>query len=233
METELNTLITNLEAVDSTNAPLWAITLIDSMKGLFNILINFKELAKKVELLESVNAVTEQTTNVLKQENVKLGDKVSKLELRIDDQEQRSRNNCLLIHGIEEANIQEVTDVVAIDVFNRALGFELGTDVIARSHRLGPKKDARATRANKPNPRPIIVRFNSYRTRKEVFTCKKKLKGTNISITENLTQRRFSLYKQAIAQLRKGNCWTNDGRIFTKVNDKLLIINSADDLIVN
>ena len=66
METELNTLITNLEAVDSTNAPLWAITLIDSMKGLFNILINLKELAKKVELLESVNAVTAQTPNVLK-----------------------------------------------------------------------------------------------------------------------------------------------------------------------
>jgi hypothetical protein len=160
METELNTLITNLEAVDSTNAPPWAITLIHSIKGLFNILINFKELAKKVELLESVNAVTDQTTNVLREENTKLGDKILKLELRLDDQEQRSRNNCLLIHGIPESNIQEVTDAVAMDVFNRTLGLDLGTDVIARSHRLGPKKDARATRATKPYPRPIIVRFN-------------------------------------------------------------------------
>ena len=40
------------------------------------------------------------------------------------------------------------------------------------------------------NPRPVIVKFTSYEPRRAVFTSKRKLKGTHIVITENLTSRR-------------------------------------------
>ena len=62
--------------------------------------------------------------------------------------EQRSRNQCLLIHGVDET-ADENTDEAAIEVFNEKLGFNLNLDDIQRSHRLGPKRNARESRSKK------------------------------------------------------------------------------------
>ena len=45
----------------------------------------------------------------------KLTDKVSKLSVQIDKQEQYSRRNCLLVHGVEE-NPKEDTDTLSISI---------------------------------------------------------------------------------------------------------------------
>ena len=78
--------------------------------------------------------------------------------------------------------------------------------------------------------RPIIVRFSNYRTRQNVFSEKRKLKGKSTSISENLTKKRYELYKSAMNKFGKGKVWSSDGRIMTKVNDRYLIISSVKDL---
>ena len=63
-------------------------------------------------------------------------------------------------------------------------------ECIDRAHRLGtPDSNVRKDGAR---PQPIIVKFTSYRARQDVFMAKRRLKGTKVVITENLTRRRIN-----------------------------------------
>ena len=229
MENELNTLIESLDAINGENVPQWALLLIKSMKGLITVFSNFNAITQRLEILESNKSIHENTSSLLQADNFKLNERIDKLELKIDDQEQRSRNACLMIHGVKE-NPNENTDNIALAVINDDLGLEnITIDDIERSHRVGPLVNQRMTRANS-GKRPIIIRFTSYRKRREVFITKKRLKGKNISITENLTQIRYTLYKAAITKYGIKNVWTIDGRVTTKIDGNIKIINSTNDL---
>ena len=61
-----------------------------------------------------------------------------------------------------------------------------------RTHRIGKKRDSSS------KPHPVIVKFMQYNIRENVFKSKKKkLKGKNISITENLIGNRMSVLNEA------------------------------------
>ena len=117
-------------------------------------------------------------------------------------------------------------------IFKSQLGFDdMDISEIQRSHRVGAKRNnPRVTRQNKPNPRPIIVRFSNYKTRYNIFKSKKKLKGKPIAISENLTKRRYELLREATSKLGKGMAWSNEGKIITKQDNRYIIINSISDL---
>ena len=83
--------------------------------------------------------------------------------------------------------------------------------MIDRSHRLGPVRGE-----NNPQPRPVIVKFCSYRIRKAVFTTEMKLKGSGVSVTGSLTKQRLKLLNEAQKVVGEGNSWTVDGFIFVK-----------------
>ncbi len=63
------------------------------------------------------------------------------------------------------------------------------------------------------NPRPVIVKFTSYEPRRAIFTSRRKLKGTHIVITENLTRRRVDLLRTARDTPNVEASLTSDGRI--------------------
>ena len=211
-------------------SPPWALVLLQSMKGVINGLKVIDELVQRVTKLEDFKSVSETITTQLQDENKRLHDAINKLEMRVDDQEQRSRNMCLLIHGVQESD-DENTDELALAIINNDIGLNnTNINEIQRSHRLGPKKNQRNLRSNKTSNRPIIVRFTNYSTRRMVFKAKRNLKGKNISLSENLTQSRYNLYLSAINKFGRGKVWTNEGRITTKVNDRYVTINSVKDL---
>ena len=79
-------------------------------------------------------------------------------------------------------------------------------------------------------PRAIIFRFRDFRARPSLFYNKKMLKGTGISITENLTKKRYTLYKHAVAKYGLGEIWTIERRVTTKIDNKIFVIKSDDDL---
>ena len=66
--------------------------------------------------------------------------------------------------------------------------------------------------------RPIIFCLQWFNKRQEIFGKKKKLKGTGIRITENLTRIRYELYKQALQKFGKNNVWTMEGRVVIKLD---------------
>ena len=119
---------------------------------------------------------------------------------------QNSRQNCLLIYGITEGN-QKNTDDLALEIFREKLDIELTQRDLDRTHRTG-KNDKRSNR-----PRPVIVKFIRYNDRKKIFSKKKQLKNSGISITESLTKLRMSKLAKAREEFGFRNVWTVDGRI--------------------
>ena len=68
----------------------------------------------------------------------------------MDRQEQYSRRNCLLIHGIKEEK-DENTDNVVIKFIQDDLQEEINIEDLDRMHRIG--------KTNNGKSRPIIVKF--------------------------------------------------------------------------
>ena len=137
-----------------------------------------------------------------------MAQRIDKLENLVDRQEQYSRRNCLLVHGIAETN-DENTDDLVLKTINEKLDVDTTQNEIDRSHRIGRKKDGQG-------PRPIIVKLTRYNTSKKVFGGKRKLKGTGASTTESLMAKRMEQLNKAKEEHCFSNMWTTDGRILFK-----------------
>ena len=87
------------------------------------------------------------------------------------------------------------------------LDLELSEKSINRKHRIGTATLIRI------KPRPIIGKFVSYADRNKVFTNKKRLNNTEISITESLTARRTEYLKKLMQESGFKNVWVADRRI--------------------
>ena len=135
----------------------------------------------------------------------------------------------MLLHGVEELD-GENTDDVVLKIINETFELPIVLEKIHRSHRLGPRNASRNTRQNPTKPRAIIFRFRDFRARQSVFYNKKMFKGTGISITENLTKERYTLYKHAVAKYSLGKILTIEGRATTKIDNKIFVIKSDADL---
>ena len=128
--------------------------------------INF--LSDKFKEYEEDRAKKDKIIEDLKSKVDSLSTKIEKLEKLQDQQEQYSRRNCLLVHGIAEEK-EEITDEVIINTLNEKLDLEIKLRDIGRTHRIGEPKKTRG------KTRPIIVKFVRYNDRNRVFRNKKKL----------------------------------------------------------
>ena len=200
---------------DSTT-PAWAKILIGCVADLITV---FKS-----------NRILDERVNELEKENENLKIEIANVKQAADANEQKSRNICLLIHGVEESETED-TDKLCLDIIKDSVGVNISLKDIERTHRIGAKKKPGiATRNSKPKHRPIIVRFASMPTRLEVFHNKKNLKGKEYSISESLTGFRYSLLQKAKAKYGLGNCWTIEGRILVKDGGKITAVQSEADL---
>ena len=136
-------------------------------------------------------------------------EQIAVLERRVDDLEQYSRRQCLRIFGVEEKEGED-TDKIVMEVAEK-VGATVVIEDIDRSHRVGVKRNDR--------PRPVIVKFVSYRKRSEVFVNKRKLKGTGVTVREDLTKSRYNVLQEAIKKHGYQNVWTMDGAIIVKSGD--------------
>ena len=84
----------------------------------------------------------------------------------LDLQEQYTRRNCQLIHGLTESR-NENTDDIVIGIVREKMGEEIKKDEKDQSHRLGAPK-------NNGKSRPIIIKFARYNTKCRIFKNKKK-----------------------------------------------------------
>ena len=195
------------------------------------------------EALTQQNAEIKSLKEELKEsreENKQTREELKETREQLNDLEQYSRRLCLNISGIPEGGASEVTERLVIDTAKLA-GVNVAPLDIDTSHRIGtaqPGKD-----------RTIIVRFNSFKTRQEMYSARKELRkprpvpGSSVSaeaakkvfLSDNLTRANQFLLYQA-RQLKKANkiwaAWSDVGRLKIRVkeNGPTKIIKSLDDL---
>lgn len=181
-------------------------------KKLDNLEKSLKEKDEEIENLENKIQLLDERNQDLLTENKDISD-------RLDDLEQYSRRNCLLLHGVREDD-DENTDEIILSTIATEIGINITEQDIDRTHRLGRpnRRDGK--------PRPIIVKFSRYNVRNKVYQYKRNLKGKRYLITESLTSHRMRLFKEAQQEYGITNVWTSDGRILYKFQNKVSLYKS-------
>lgn len=151
---------------------------------------------------------TEEQSKALSYQLEDIEEVRKKHELAIDSMQQYQRRKNLRVFGISETK-KENTDALIINLFDAKLGVKLSLNDIERTQRVGK----RMLGSDNQNPRPILVQFVSCRTRAVVFYKKKLLKGSTVSMQEDLTANRLTLLKEALAKYGSKNVWSRNGRI--------------------
>ena len=103
---------------------------------------------------------------------------IQSFKVSLNKQEQYSKRNCLLIHGLPESK-NENNDQIVIASLKEKTGEEIKKVDLDWTHKLGAPKEGKV--------RPMIVKFARGNTRR-VFRTKNRLKGKKDSITESLTK---------------------------------------------
>lgn len=171
--------------------------------------------------LESLaDKVTQKLEARMKKREEHVDGRLDELCLVTDELEQHNRLENLRIFGVKEVK-GENTDKIVIDVAKK-IGITLASSSISRSHRVGPIS------ANKT--RALIVKFVSYADRKNMFKAKKLLKGTGITVAEDLTRYRRSILTKATEVYSKGNVWSDNGIIVIKIGNTFHRVKTLYDL---
>ena len=163
-------------------------------------------ITKKLDQYEAERKEKEKIINDLQGKSSEISNELEVLKNSLDRQQQYSRRNCVLFHGISEQKGED-TDKQALKIIREELGETVKKSDLDRTHRIGAFKE------DKSKCRPIIVKFSRYNVRDKVFKNKKKLKGKGYSITERLTAMRMKKLTEACNSFGFTNVWTQDGKI--------------------
>lgn len=175
--------------------------------------------------------VSQKISDTLKQLSTKINNLETRVVLlekeneryktRMDDIEQQNKRNQLRVYGMP-GNIRDQgrLNSQVVNMFEEKLGIKDIKPVFCQQ--IGSP-------LNKKNG-AILVHFNSCADRNEIFHQKKKLKGSNMVIVEELTRTRYELMLLAKEKFGKKAVWTNGGRIFASIDNKKVSIKTEDDV---
>ncbi|KAK3765071.1 hypothetical protein RRG08_028494 [Elysia crispata] len=188
-----------------------------------------RKMATTLELVtESVNSIKEEISNLRenikeveeKQEHLQLDIEtnaagIDQLELKIETlsnsvekQEQYSRRENLILHGMKEEadESSEKSRLAVVALLNKNVTTKHWREEdFLRAHRLGHKLGHRLghrlghTRNSSETPRPLIVRFMHHFDKLKVLRARDKLKETGIGVANDLTLHQ----RTELAKLRK------------------------------
>lgn len=132
---------------------------------------------------------------------------------KLDYLENQSRRNNIVIHGIPETPSESWADTEekTQDLLRSKFGFT-EEPLIERAHRIGAKKASQQ--------RPVVVKFNSFKDREIVLRNAKNLKGTTISVKDDVSDRVLASRRKQMEKLKEAK---NNGKIAYFSLDKLII----------
>ena len=144
----------------------------NQVKELFNLNEETKNAGIKVtESLEFFSNKFDELERENKNEKTKeleetidnLIEKNKSLTSDVDELEQYSHRNCLLLHGVQQ-NENKNTDDIALKTMSEELDIEIKENDLDRTHRISNRnrKDGK--------PRATIVKFTCYATRNKIYS---------------------------------------------------------------
>lgn len=186
----------------------------------------------------------------LQRQNLEKDRKIAVLENRLDDLEQYSRLNDVIVSGLEikprsyaraltsaelenggeptDAEVESVEQQVTAFFNNK--GISINSDNIEACHPL--------KRGKSGGNSLIIIRFSNRKNKNALLKQGKKLKGSNVYVNEHLTKKNAGIAKMARIlrkQKKIQSTWTANCKVFIKLNGppeeaKVLVIRSLEEL---
>ena len=194
-----------------------------SIKALEGDLFLIQTNASKME--ESIERIKDkQKKHREEMSDINYSNKSLKLEL--NDLQQYTRKNSVIIYGILDGkaveSVEECTNNV-LKVLNNNLEMNMDRNEISISHRLGIFQEN--------GNRPIICKFISRNRKIETIQRRKQLRGTRIVIREDLTKMNQELLKKVAEMEVVNQTWTMDTKIKAKLlNGRIVNVNHHTDL---
>ncbi|XP_070193891.1 uncharacterized protein [Littorina saxatilis] len=192
-----------------------------SLRDVMDLLADIKGDIKEMKngfanLQEEVREVREEVSEVwrmnneLKSENDVLKTKVERLEAKTDDLECRSKRNNVMFYGLPREENEKWEDCEATVRELIVDKLELAGDIqFDRVHRVSAKPDS-----------PVIARCCFYKDKELILKAKRKLKGSDIFIGEDFSQRVRDIRKKLTPHLKAAQ---KDGKKATMIYDHLVI----------
>ncbi|XP_075747190.1 uncharacterized protein LOC142804298 [Rhipicephalus microplus] len=147
--------------------------------------VTITDLCKRITDLEKhCTALTSMCTELvdLKTLTNEMIHKICNLESRVDDSENRSRRNNFIFYGIPDTTKTETysdSEEIIICHCSDTLQLTIPPSEIERAHRLGRFSENRI--------RPIIVKFQSFKTKELILSNSRKFKDTGFSAGEDFS----------------------------------------------
>jgi hypothetical protein len=223
--------------------PLVASALAKSLQPLLSLAME-ESIGKRLDALKSQlcevqtdNTRISKKCETLQAENVELRKMFDAHDGRIEASERYSRRDNIIITGLPEDSFAEratrpasgnlaapseshaSVESTVLEFIQSTLGVDIAARDIAIAHRLRAGKNDQT--------RPIIVRFNNFRSRNLVIGARKKLKDDShtkgkVFISEHLTKLAAELFFDARRMVREKKvfgAWTHNGEIFVKIDN--------------
>lgn len=185
---------------------------------------SFKDLLADEEF---INKISKKVAQEIETRLSQLEEKVSFLEdeyyllkNKLIDMEQYSRRNNVRIFGISEQKNEESLPMV-IQFFQEKLNLNYQPADFVTCHRIGENRDGK---------RPLFIKFTHHQKKTDVMQARKKLKGSKITLVEDLTKERYELYKKAWMRFGKNLVWTSNGNIMVNAANKIHVLKNDGDL---
>ena len=188
-------------------------------------------LEGKVHELEVKNEILEKKRKSSDKRIKDLSEKLNARSQTLEDLQQYTRRNYLIITGVPEER-GENTDEVVRKLVKDKCDVNVEESDIDTSHR---------QRIGKPvygKPRAIVVKFTRYSVKRKIIMARKKLKGTKIGVQGLLTPFSQHLLQRANELVNKAHwiksAWAWDGRVYVllqpegKIPEKVVVRSECD-----
>lgn len=136
-----------------------------------------------------------QEINGLKETVKQMKTKEQELVVKLDSLENQSRRSNVVFYNIDEKEGESWSECegAVIKLAKEKMGVPVESRDIERAHRLGKKSKGRH--------RPIIVKFLSFKTKEEILANSNKLRGSNITVSEDFSARVRAVRKELIQHM--------------------------------
>ena len=219
------------------------------------------------ELKEAMNMLTSEVANItkqnsvitellneiklLKKQNTEKSREIDILNRRVDELEQYTRMDDLIITGLKTNHRSYAGTVSSRDTGEDAptretesleqqvVRFFQGRDMPLQSEHISVCHTLPRGRNNTQQPPPIVVRFSNRKYKNDLLHQGRKLKGTNVYINEHLTKQNATIAREARI-LRKEKkikeTWTRNCKVYVRLNgastesERVLIVRAIEEL---
>uniref|UniRef100_A0A8D9AKF1 Uncharacterized protein n=1 Tax=Cacopsylla melanoneura TaxID=428564 RepID=A0A8D9AKF1_9HEMI len=185
---------------------------------------DFSKIVEKAvaDTLERRLSEMQSRIKQIEEKNQELEKENQRMKSKFNDLEQYGRRMNLRVYGINEAGKKPLDERHLEGAVVKILNEKMGMDIT--------NKDLQACHYTDKKKVGVIIRFVSRKNRDQIFFSKRKLRGTKISITEDLTRENYKLLKHAQQEFDKKNIWTINGAIRIKIKDVIYKVKNVDDL---